>query len=367
MRYTLTDLFMNTPELHKLGDYIQEIDERNSDLIYGENDVLGISTSKCFMQTRGNLIGVSFDNYKVVRDGYFAYNVNTARMGDRIAIALRKGRPCIVSSIYPVFRVKEGLLADYLMLWFKRPEFDRYARFMSHGSARETFEYSQMCDVLLPIPSIEEQQRIVDRYNKIQTRIEINKSIICQLEEADLRLYHKLFVDNIDTMDLPVGWRKGELRDVASFEYGKMPKLDKTVDVGYPIYSGYSVTRYYSEYTIERPAIIVIARGDAGSGDVCMSPEKCFLSNLAIHVKVFDEKIKYFLYRYLLEHDTKSLRTGSAQAQVTINNLELFDIIIPPKELYSLYYNSAETIQEHIRLLKKDNELLNKTAATINV
>ena len=145
----------------RLGDYIEQVDVRNSSELYGEEDVRGISTNKCYMQTRGNLIGVSFSNYKVVSAGQFAFNINTARMGDRFAIALREGTPCIVSSIYVVFQTKKGLLPDYLYLWCSRPEFDRYVRFMSHGSAREIFDWDDMCEVEIPIPSLKEQQHFV--------------------------------------------------------------------------------------------------------------------------------------------------------------------------------------------------------------
>jgi len=213
---------MGKSNLKRLGDYIKEVDERNSQLIYGEDDVLGISTSKCFIQTRGNLIGVNFDNYKVVREGEFAYNVNTARMGDRVAIALRKGSPCIVSSIYPVFETKDGLLPDYLMLWFQRNEFDRYARFMSHGSAREVFEWEDMCESPINIPSIEEQLKVVNQYNAIQNRIKNNKQTIDKLEDTVQAIYRKMFIDEIDPENLPEGWRKGTLGDVTEYHNDKI-------------------------------------------------------------------------------------------------------------------------------------------------
>lgn len=221
---------MGESYLKRLGDYIKEVDERNSQLIYGEDDVLGISTSKCFIQTKGNMIGVSLDNYKIVRQGQFAYNVNTARMGDRVAIALRKGSPCIVSSIYPVFETKEGLLPDYLMLWFKRSEFDRYARYMSHGSAREVFEWEDMCESPIIIPPIETQKRIVDQYTTIQKRISVINETISKLEDTAQSVYRKMFVNGVNQENLPEGWRMGTLADIAEYHCEKMDTRSLNVE-----------------------------------------------------------------------------------------------------------------------------------------
>jgi type I restriction enzyme S subunit len=110
---------------------------------------------------------VPLDKYKIVKDGMFAFNVNTARMGEKFAIALCKDNTYLVSSIYGVFEVidKSILLPEYLYLIFNREDFDRYVRFNSWGSARETFTYYEMCDVSIPLPPIEVQQAIVDIYN----------------------------------------------------------------------------------------------------------------------------------------------------------------------------------------------------------
>lgn len=129
----------------KLGSYIRQLDIRAKDteVKYTLNDILGISSIyKEFVKTKANLVGVSVDSYKVVPPNCIAYNPNTARMGDKIPIALnRNDCDVLVSSIYPVFSTDvESLMPEYLLLWFKRAEFDRYARNRSHGSAREIFD-----------------------------------------------------------------------------------------------------------------------------------------------------------------------------------------------------------------------------------
>ena len=156
----------------KLGGYIREIDRRNTE--NRQDNLLGLSVAKCFIPSIANTVGTDLRKYKVVEKGQFAYIPDTSRRGDKIAIALLEDWDNgLVSNVYTVFEVVgEGLLAKYLELWFRRPEFDRYARFKSHGSVREIFDWEQLCDVELPIPSISEQQRIVDLFNVVEKRID---------------------------------------------------------------------------------------------------------------------------------------------------------------------------------------------------
>ena len=151
-----------------LGDYIRQSDERNHDLAV--TYLRGISTSKKLIQSKANTNGINFSSYKIVRTRQFVYAPDTSRRGDKMALAMNDGQDCIISSIYCVFEVIEdsGLLPEYLFLWLKRPEFDRYARFHSWGSARETFDWPDMCDVMLPIPDIDEQRKYVALYKALQ-------------------------------------------------------------------------------------------------------------------------------------------------------------------------------------------------------
>ena len=152
---------------YKLGALIEPCDVRNSDGFYTLDDIRGISTGKEFIDTKANMDGVSLTSYKVVDCQEFAYVADTSRRGDKIAIALNSGeKPMLISSIYTVFRVadKDRLLSDYLFMYFNRPEFDRFARFNSWGSARETFDWDTMCDIDIELPDIPTQQKYVDIY-----------------------------------------------------------------------------------------------------------------------------------------------------------------------------------------------------------
>ena len=203
-----------TSTYKRLGDYIREVDVRNRDL--SVTTLLGVSISKYFIPSIANTIGTDMSTYKIVRKGQFAYGPVTSRNGDKVSIALLANEDnAIISQAYTVFEVKDTneLLPEYLMMWFRRPEFDRYARFHSHGSAREIFDWSEMCDVVLPIPSIERQREIVAEYETLSKRIRLNEQMISTLEATAQTLYRKMFVDGIDKENLPTGWRMGTIAD----------------------------------------------------------------------------------------------------------------------------------------------------------
>jgi len=164
-------------EHKKLGDYIRESDKRNNDLKI--DNLLGISVNKVFIPSRSNQETLNLSNYKVVEPRQFSYVTVTSRNGEKISIALLDGESGLVSSTYIVFDVidKNILLPEYLYLWFKRKEFDRYARFNSWGSARETFDWKDMCEVKLPIPDIKVQEAIVKIYHTLETRKRINTQL----------------------------------------------------------------------------------------------------------------------------------------------------------------------------------------------
>ena len=153
---------------YKLGELIQIHDERNVELAYGLNDVKGITVQKEFIETKADMSGVSLKPYILVKPGCFAYVTVTSRNGEKITIAHNNtNNTYIISSSYIVFRVKRTdlLLPDYLFMYFKRSEFDRYARYNSWGSARETFSWEEMCDIDIELPDIAIQQKYVDIYN----------------------------------------------------------------------------------------------------------------------------------------------------------------------------------------------------------
>ena len=161
-----------------LGEYIRQVDIRNKE--GKKENLLGVAVQKQFIQSIANTVGTDFTKYKVVKKGQFTYIPDTSRRGDKIAIALLEDyEEGLVSNVYTVFEVidTEKLLPEYLMLWFSRPEFDRYARFKSHGSVREVMDWEEMCKVELPVPDIEKQRKIVKAYKTITDRIALKQKI----------------------------------------------------------------------------------------------------------------------------------------------------------------------------------------------
>ena len=218
----------------RLGDYIREVDVRNKDLKF--TTLLGVSISKEFIPSIANTIGTDMSAYKVVEHDQFAYGPITSRNGEKVSIALYRGtEQAIISQAYSVFEIIDAkqLLPEYLMMWFRRPEFDRYARFKSHGSAREIFDWSEMCDVLLPIPPIARQHEIVAEYARLANRIRLNNRLISTLESTAQALYRKMFVANIDKDNLPTGWRMGTIGDICEINTDTISSQDKLKEIRY--------------------------------------------------------------------------------------------------------------------------------------
>lgn len=180
----------------KLGEYIEVIDDRNKNL--NDYPLLGVSVQKRFIVSIANTVGTDFSKYKILSENEFTYIPDTSRRGDKIGVALLKGySKALVSQAYTTFRVSDinKLLPEYLMMWFSRPEFDRYARYHSIGSVREVFDWEDMCDVELPVPSIEKQREIVAQYQAVANKIKVNEQICEKLEATAQTLYKHWFVD----------------------------------------------------------------------------------------------------------------------------------------------------------------------------
>lgn len=181
-----------------LGKYIQPVVGRN--IYLGDLPLMGLSIQKKFIPSIANTIGTDMSTYRIIERNQFAYGPVTSRNGDKITIAhFSDFDRALISQAYVPFEVKDPnqLDPEYLMMWFRRPEFDRYARFKSHGSAREIFDWEEMCNTLLPIPSISKQKEIVQEYNTIQNRIHLNQQLIQKLEETAQAIYKKFLKSNL--------------------------------------------------------------------------------------------------------------------------------------------------------------------------
>ena len=218
--------------LTKLGIYIEQSDARNADNLYGEDAVVGLSTQKQIIKTKADLSGVNLSSYKLMTPNSFAYVPDTSRRGDKVSMAFNSTEATyLVSSISVVFYVKEncGLLSDYLFMYFNLPEFDRYARFNSWGSARETFSWEDMCDIDIELPPIEIQQKYVDIYNAMLAN---QRSCECGLD--DLRM--------ICTAHIEALRRKGNLKRIGDYI---RPYNEKNTDGSITLEQGINIEKQF--------------------------------------------------------------------------------------------------------------------------
>jgi len=225
--------------IYKLGELIELREERNSDGKFTLEDVKGISIQKKFIETKADMQDVSLSPYILVKPDYFAYVTVTSRNGGKITLAHNNTQNTyIVSSSYVVFQVSRPdlLLSDYLFMYFNRPDFDRYARFNSWGSARETFDWDTMCDIDIDLPDLATQQKYVDIYKAMVAN---QQSYERGLE--DLKLTFDVLIDNIKHKSVYIYVQEllkeidnrnsdGKIRDVQGINISKqfMPSVADT-------------------------------------------------------------------------------------------------------------------------------------------
>lgn len=341
-----------------LGDFIQPVDERNKELKV--DYLLGVSISKQFIPSIANIVGTDLSNYKIVRTGQFAYGPVTSRNGEKISIALLRDKDCIISSSYTVFEVtdNERLDPEYLMLWFSRPEFDRYTRYMSHGSVREIFDWDELCKVELPVPSIEKQRGIVTAYNTITDRIELKRKINDNLEAVLAASHSKMFFSK-DTSE------HSKLGELMTFGNGKSrPKTDGPI----PVYGGNGVLSYTDHHNIENA--VLIGRVGAYCGSVYLEQGICWVSDNAIFAKSKITKDEFFDYFLLKRLNLFNHHVGTGQQLLTqeiLNNIEVPKPVTEQIELFNRKATSIfETIftnsREIIRLQELSDLLLSRLA-----
>ena len=343
----------------QLGQFIRQVDVRNA--AGKEENLLGVSVQKTFIPSIANTVGTDFTKYKVVRRGQFTYIPDTSRRGDKIGIALLSD--CdegLVSNVYTTFEVidKNELLPEYLMLWFSRPEFDRYARFKSHGSVREVMDWDEMCKVQLPVPPISVQRDIVKAYQTITNRIALKQQVNDNLEAVLAASHSKMFFSK-DTSE------HSKLGELMTFGNGKSrPKTDGPI----PVYGGNGVLSYTDHHNIENA--VLIGRVGAYCGSVYLEQGICWVSDNAIFAKSKITKDEFFDYFLLKRLNLFNHHVGTGQQLLTqeiLNNIEVPKPVTEQIELFNRKATSIfETIftnsREIIRLQELSDLLLSRLA-----
>lgn len=367
----------------RLGDYIEKCEGRNSQGLYGEEDVLGVNNEGNIVKSKAKLHGVDLSPYKIVKNNNFVYNPARLDLG---SISLYKGEGCVVSTLYVVFKVREekeeDLLTDYLDLWLKRKEFHRYVGYVNWGSAREYFWYDNIAEVMIPVPPIEEQRRIVSEYQTVERRIQNNELLIKKLEETTQAIYHHTFVEGIDENNLPEGWRMGCLGEVANIKGGKrLPKGEELIDV--PTSHPYirvadmvdgMIVRLQSDFLyVEEIVYPDISRYIVNEGDIIISivgtigkiniiDASLHNANLTENCYKIASDINPYIYCFLKSSNgAKRIEegiVGGVQAKLPLYNVEAIKIPIPTNDVIKDFNNKFSTIENNIKLLSRETSHL---------
>lgn len=375
-----------------LGDFIQPVDERNRDLKV--DYLLGVSISKQFIPSIANIVGTDLSSYKIVHTGQFAYGPVTSRNGEKISIALLRDKDCIISSSYTVFEVvnKNALDPEYLMLWFSRPEFDRYARYMSHGSVREIFDWDELCKVELPVPSIDKQRSIVKAYQTITERIELKRRINDNLTEQ-CSVDYNLMLNGYTTEseELPNGWCNGSIGSYCDVKSGFSFKSDWWTTEGYKVIKIANIVNnsidldscncVIAEHANKannfyvQSGDILIAMTGATTGKIGMVPlcsepivvnqrvGKFFLGDNPIEKAPF--LFATLLYSRVIRHLQPDGTAGSAQDNLSADNIKDIAIVLPEQAVIDTFN------QQHIPHIKTimsncaEIRMLNRLSETV--
>ena len=364
-----------------LGDFIQPVDERNRDLKV--DYLLGVSISKQFIPSIANIVGTDLSSYKIVRTGQFAYGPVTSRNGEKISIALLRDKDCIISSSYTVFEVvnKNALDPEYLMLWFSRPEFDRYARYMSHGSVREIFDWDELCKVELPVPSIDKQRSTVKAYQTITERIELKRRINDNLEATIQAAFDKAFHDAgvslpetiIKQNKVPQGWTDATVGDFASVQtgpFGSQLHNEDYVESGTPIIT---VEHMDGKYIAHRNLPLVsqndvdrLRKYDLHTGDIVFSrvgsvdravmvsqhEDGWLFSGRCLRVRPYDPNTgSYFLWWFnqpVIRQLVTASAVGATMPSINTSILNSIRIVFPQKDIVTQFCKMADGLIEII-------------------
>ena len=377
-----------------LGEYIRQVDIRNKE--GKKENLLGVSVQKQFIQSIANTVGTDFTKYKVVKKGQFTYIPDTSRRGDKIAIALLEDyEEGLVSNVYTVFEVidTEKLLPEYLMLWFSRPEFDRYARFKSHGSVREVMDWEEMCKVELPVPDIEKQRKIVKAYKTITDRIALKQKIndnlvaigtasiqknvgrgaLINLTEAEMErlTFPKDFkVENVSEFCIETKsgstpsrttkeyWKNGTISWVKSGEVHNNITL-QTEEYITPLGLTESSTKLLPKDTV------LMAMYGVTAGEVGYLAIEATTNQAICGMICHSEAEAAYLYFSLIQSQAaiSRLSNGGAQDNLSKNFIDNIKIVVPPSKFIEKLNLAA--IVEQMTLNTKEIILLEELQATV--
>ncbi|MGZ9819400.1 restriction endonuclease subunit S [Peribacillus simplex] len=397
----------------KIGDCIRLVDERNVNL--SVKTLLGLSVSKEFIPSVANIIGTDMKNYKIIRKNQFACSTMQVRRDKKMPIALLENfEEAIISAAYPVFEVidTEVILPEYLMMWFRRSEFDREACFYAIGGVRGSIEWEDFCNMKLPVPPIAKQKEVIKEYNVLVDRIDLNNRLIQKLEETTQAIYKQWFVDfefpdangklyksnggymefnkELDK-EIPKGWEVISLSTFCEISSSKRIFESEYKNEGIPFYRGGEIslkkagtpiedTLYISEErykeVIEKSGkpicgdILMTAVGTLGVSYLVQEEEFYFKDGNVIWFKNFKEHgSNYYLYDFFQSDNftdiLSEITIGSTQNAITIKTLGEQFIITPPLEVIEKYNEISSCLNGNIVSRKNMNLKIHELRNTL--
>jgi type I restriction enzyme S subunit len=374
-----------------IGDYVKRVECRNRDLKVTR--LLGLSMTKEFRETTSNTVGTDMSVYRVMSKYQFACDFMSPIRVNKLPVVLKlDDEPNLVSPAYPVFEIKDRneLDPEYLMMWFRRTEFDRYATFKCDAAIRGGYEWNELCETLIPIPSITKQREIVKEYNVIQNRIDLNQQLIQKLEETAQAIYKQWFVDfefpdenekpyksNGGEMvfneelqkEIPLDWEVDCLSGIATIIMGQSPDGETynkdgngmifyqgRTDFGYRFPDIRTFTTHPKKKALKNDILISVR---APVGDLNIAIEDCAIGRGvgALRSKLKCNSHLFYLLQTLKTQFDISDGEGTIFGSINKDDLHNMEVVFSQKEIKK-FEKIASPIDEQIKVFSKQNTIL---------
>ena len=359
-----------------LGNYIRLIDTRNKDNV--TNKVMGINIDKFFMPSVANVIGTDLSKYKLITKGKFACNPMHVGRDERLPVALyREDETALVSPAYFMFEIIDNNILDenYLMMWFRRAEFDRICWLHTDGSVRGGITWDDICRMELPVPDIGEQRKIVEAYKSVEERIELKRKINDNLEATAQAIFQEIFASCYDAGELPNGYSAVSLGSLCTIKGGKRLPADcelldtptkhpyiRIRDVGNSHYVCLNSQFQYideethsaiSRYTVSTGDIVISIVGTIGLlGKVHSSLNNANLTENCVKLTDIHTVTSDYLYYTLCYKkqikEIELLMVGAVQAKLPMYNIQSIKILVPPEEAIFEFQKRINTFNKQI-------------------
>lgn len=374
----------------RIGQFVRQVNNRNTELAVV--DLKGISINKLFMPSVANINGTDLSTYKVVKTNQFAYNPMHVGRDEVLPIGMLEAHePVIVSPAYVVFEIvdPEALLPEYLMMWCRRPEFDRNAWFTTDSSVRGGFNWDDFCDMTLPVPHPDKQREIVREYNTIVKRIKLNEQLTQKLEETAQALYKQWFVDfefpiskeyaesigkpELEgnpyksssgvmvfneklNQEIPEDWDTCQILDLFELQRGFDLPVQNRLNGDIPIYAANGLTGFHNEAKVKGVTVIT---GRSGTiGNVFYVPEDSWPLNTTLWIKSFKIATPTFAFYILKNIELKGFHSGSAVPTLNRNDIHVLLAIKPPRKLIDSFERHQKVVFRNLKITGNEIEKL---------